>query len=152
MKTKISLLLFLSITLLICSCKTQNKEILKRKDTTSKSIVQRKSLLIENSLSNSNSEKGFTINSASIEKDTIIINISYPGGCGKHSFDLIWNGNLVKTLPVKAPIYIRHISEAESCSDMLNATLYFDLSALKKSNKKVFMLLNGYNKNSLLLE
>lgn len=153
MKKTFPIILGLSFALIMFSCKTQTKEIIKQNDKTIKTVVQKKTLLVEKSLSQVVPEKNYTIDTAYIKNDTIIMTISYIGGCGEHNFDLIWNGSIIKTLPVKAPIYLRHISENETCKNKLIASLFFDISELRNtSKKKVFILLDTYKKNSLILE
>ncbi|HKJ43126.1 MAG TPA: NigD-like C-terminal domain-containing protein [Sunxiuqinia sp.] len=72
------------------------------------------------------------INEVHIEKDTLIINLSYSGGCEDHIIDLArlmpWCG----TPPLPPPTFeIRHNSKGDLCEAWITQTLKYDISPLQ---------------------
>lgn len=93
----------------------------------------------------------YTIDTAYVIDNNLIIITSYKGGCGQHSFDLVWTGALYKSLPAKAPLHLIHKATNENCMDTKKYTLRCDISGLKQPKNKLILLLSGYNKSNLFL-
>jgi len=93
----------------------------------------------------------YTIDTAYVIDNNLIIITSYTGGCGQHSFDLVWTGVFYKSLPAKAPLQLIHKSTNENCKDAKKYTLICDISGLKQPKNKLILLLSGYNKSNLFL-
>lgn len=72
-----------------------------------------------------------TINSATINGNSLELSVSYGGGCRNHEFTLITNGNFMDSLPVQTGVYLAHDAKGDTCYAMVSRMLRFDLSPLK---------------------
>ena len=94
----------------------------------------------------------YTIDTAYVTKNDLCINTSYSGGCCINNFELVWNGNFFKSLPMKAPLALIHTASKNSCKGIQKYTLHFDVSALKQPAGKLILLIEGYTKSPLYLD
>ncbi len=95
---------------------------------------------------------GYTIHSAIITDKILTIDFSYKGGCSDHGFDLMFNGRYMKSMPMKASLYLIH-ETTDSCEEDLRQQFRYDLSKLLPENqKKLIIKLYGYDLNLVLEE
>ena len=66
-----------------------------------------------------------------IEKDSLIINIEYSGGCTKHEFQLFIGKWILKSNPPQAELYLSHNSNGDMCEAYIRREIKFDLYQLK---------------------
>jgi hypothetical protein len=83
-----------------------------------------------------------TINDVKLNGNTLMMSISYTGGCAKHTFDLIGNEMISKSLPPIRSINLIHNANDEACKREMFDTLYFDITnlAYKKEAGSVIKL------------
>ena len=92
----------------------------------------------------------FIIDSAWCKGDILHLQVNYKGGCEIHDFRLIWPGMYMKSLPMKAPLFLTHRVANETCIENITEELKFDNSLLEPgSSDRLFLLLEGY-KNELI--
>lgn len=129
--------------------KSQSANAEKNKTNTTKNVKEQqadKAGEIKNVILDNNREqpeatgKTYRIKSFSIAGDVLSIDITYRGGCGKHTFELYSNGFLKKSLPPQIDVYLEHVKENETCSDEIKQTLKFNISALKKSGNALIVV------------
>jgi hypothetical protein len=72
-----------------------------------------------------------TIDSMRVLGKTLILNVSYSGGCEKHEFDLYFNGMYAKSLPVQANLHLFHNNNGDACRKLEMKELRFDISEMK---------------------
>ena len=79
-------------------------------------------------------QDSFRIDTASVDGDLLRLDVSYEGGCenAEHSFELYTTNVLEKTNPPKAPTWLLHDADGDSCGETIQETLSFDLSPLKE--------------------
>ena len=93
----------------------------------------------------------FTIKTARIEGEVLIIEVSYSGGCKEHDFQLFTDGMLMKSLPPKQTFFLKHASNADFCKKMVHDTLRYDLSGISAGNaKELKIILAGYKEELTL--
>jgi len=85
-----------------------------------------------------------TINSVSIEKNIMSISVSYSGGCEKHEFELVGSKLIQKSLPPKRGIMLYHKNNGDSCRELVEEILKFDITNLAYENREIILLLEGY--------
>ena len=73
-----------------------------------------------------------TLNSVSIEQDTLIVSVSYSGGCEDHEFTLLAAEAFMETDPVQLRMSIAHNGNGDLCEAWLTEELRFDLSLIAK--------------------
>lgn len=83
-------------------------------------------------LPEANVPEDFTITTAEVIGDSLIVWVSYKGSEGAHNFDLIWNGSIMKSLPPKAGMFLYHTAEILGGENEFMQGLVFDISALKE--------------------
>ncbi len=83
----------------------------------------------------------YQLNNVSIEKDTLVLNVSYSGGCKDHTFDLIWKGgNFFETNPLQADLFLIHNANNDNCEAYITKELKFDLTPIKDSALQQYQL------------
>lgn len=90
-----------------------------------------------------------TIKSAIIEGNTLILDVAYSGGCENQSFELIGDEMIMKSLPPKRGVALVRNTNGDTCRELVNKTLRFDITSLAyqdKDGSKIILLLNGYEK------
>jgi hypothetical protein len=88
-----------------------------------------------------------TINDVKLNGNTLMMSISYTGGCATHTFDLVGSEMISKSLPPIRSINLIHNANDEACKREMFDTLYFDITnlAYKKELGSVIKLnLNGW--------
>lgn len=72
----------------------------------------------------------FALDTLFIDNDSLKITVSYPGGCARHSFEVIWNELISATNPPVLNLLILHDAQNDACEAMITHTLSVALSAL----------------------
>lgn len=83
---------------------------------------------------------------ANIEKDNLILDVRYGGGCKDHEFNLIFNEVWMKSMPPKISLYLEHKNQNDSCQAIMNKTLKFNIKKLKENSNEMFINMVGYSK------
>ena len=147
---KFTALLFFLV--LIFSCKTQKvnqKCFLKKKkkeqtETTLKAIIIDSS---SDSIKKENNSDAFKILDAKISKNQLLLNVSYSGGCEKHSFKIIGDLLLSKSLPPIRSVKLIHYGNNDACKKLIIANLVIDISDLAYKNEdgsEIYLSLDGW--------
>lgn len=131
------LFLLFSASISLLSCKVKQNSSIKEKEEVKKVIIDAAREIAEAK------QKSYSINSFSIQADTLILEVTYTGGCGQNSFQLYSNGLLMKSLPPQINVYLEHSIENETCKKEIKRTLKFDISPLRKpGNPKIILNIN----------
>jgi len=85
-----------------------------------------------------------TITSVTIEENTMIIKVSYSGGCEKHEFTLAGSKLIQKSLPPKRGIMLYHKNNGDSCRSIVEEELHFNITNLAYDSKETMLLLEGW--------
>lgn len=72
------------------------------------------------------------INSALVRGDSLILNVSYGGGCKEHYFKLFGLEGIIKTNPPQAEIFLSHDSNNDMCEAWITEERQFQLTPLKE--------------------
>ena len=78
----------------------------------------------------------YVINTATIEDDTLHINVSYTGGCETHAFTLVAEPRFLESFPVQLRVSLAHNANSDTCEDSLTEDHQFDLTPLKEVYQK----------------
>lgn len=148
MKTSI---IYFNILLLIAifSC-TSSKKMKNSNNEEKLKSTQNKEEIIQKILIDKNytipEKLDYTINSVNLVENIFEINVTYIGGCGEHSFELLFNQMYAKSLPVQATLYLKHNSTNETCAQEINKTLkYFALNVKHPVNKIVICKIYSFD-------
>lgn len=156
MKTLITTGFFLIIFLTSCKSKkettsteaeTETVAIATDESSSEEETVEKREdqLVIDPMFNAVDKDKGtFNIENARIEGNHLILLVSYSGGCEKHDFRLLFNGNYMKSMPPKAELFLLHDANGDACRSLIKEEITVDISALKANNDKVVIILDGY--------
>jgi hypothetical protein len=76
--------------------------------------------------------------------DKLIIDVRYGGGCGRHTFQLAWDGAVLKSDPPQVSLVLSHDANGDMCRALLSERLQFDLSTiLDNPNDYVLLVTSG---------
>lgn len=78
---------------------------------------------------------------SAIQGDSLVVQVSYSGGCAEHAFELVAAGPQVRSLPPKQPLIIAHNANDDACRARIEETLAFDLSPHRMSPNGLTVIL-----------
>lgn len=90
--------------------------------------------------------ESFSVLSASVKENILTLEVRYVG-CGNEEPYLLWDGNLMKSLPPKASLVSGYITE-KKCEKNISRTLSFDIRPLRENTRKtgLVLLIEGFEK------
>ena len=143
--------LFFLLTI-IFSCKTQknNKHCFLKKKKTEQTENTLKAKIIDSSSDTTKKESisdSFKILNAKIIGNYLHLNISYSGGCEKHSFKIIGDLLLSKSLPPIRSVKLIHYGNNDACKKLIMENLVIDISDLaykKEDGSEIYLSLDGW--------
>lgn len=140
-----SISILLGLTLFLFSCGESNKMKNKSDKHSSKVQISEIGNIPEEILPT-------TINSAQIKENTLTLEITYSGGCEEQTFNLVGSPITMKSLPPKRAIALVRNSNGDTCRELVNKTLTFDLTSLayqEKDGSQIYLLLKDYEEQLL---
>ncbi|WNG34017.1 hypothetical protein F0U61_10485 [Archangium violaceum] len=74
------------------------------------------------------------IKSVEVQGDTLVARVMHSGGCGQHTYELLWAGSFQKSAAggAQAELVLAHDAHGDMCEALLNRTASFDLAPLKQ--------------------
>ena len=85
---------------------------------------------------------------ASIQGDSLVVQVAYSGGCAEHAFELVAAGPQVRSLPPKQPLMIAHETNGDACRSCIEEILAFDLRPHRMSPTGLTVIL--FNDSTLM--
>lgn len=152
---KKALILF-AITLAIVSCKPKQTATETSSSTEQKANVQQtdtlQSITINELVDMKNTGDPYSVENAKISGDTLIINLSYGGGCEEHSFELLNNfafkehtNDFGKIGSYETRITLKHNANNDRCRSIVRSEERFDLTKIRQVGvNKIKMNLSGW--------
>lgn len=145
-----SVLFFLLI--IIFSCKTQKnyKHCFLKKKKTEQTENTLKAIIVDSSSDTTKKEStsdAFKILDAKISKNQLHLNVSYSGGCEKHSFKIIGDLLLSKSLPPIRSVKLIHYGNNDACKKLIIENLVIDIIYLaykKEDGSEIYLSINGW--------
>ncbi len=143
--------LFFLLTI-IFSCKTQknNKHCFLKKKKTEQTENTLIAIIIDSTSDTTKKERtsdAFKILDAKISKNQLLLNVSYSGGCEKHSFKIIGDLLLSKSLPPIRSVKLIHYGNNDACKKLIIENLVIDISDLaykKEDGSEIYLSLDGW--------
>lgn len=84
------------------------------------------------------------IDKVTIEGNKISIHVKYSGGCEKHEFKLVGHKMVSKSLPPQRSIKLYHNDFNDSCRELIEEVLVFEISALAYDENEIVLKLDGF--------
>jgi len=138
--------LYLLCCLVFLACKN-SKQLVAQKKSNEDSMIQMGRIATL-----SDSSDAITIEDAQISGNTLLLKVSYGGGCMTHEFDLVGRSEIAKSLPPIRSIQLLHQANKDACRALIVKELKFDLSpfALKKeAGSAIYLQLAGWEEKIL---
>lgn len=132
--TKYIFILSLCLTLFACG---------NSKKTNNATVATKKALLVDGGDTYKDNATT-TINSATIDQNNLTLEVSYSGGCEEHEFSLMGSKMIQKSLPPKRGIFLYHQNNGDSCRELKEETLVFDISEFAYESGEIILILDGY--------
>ncbi|MCY4553063.1 MAG: hypothetical protein OXC79_05280 [Candidatus Poribacteria bacterium] len=85
----------------------------------------------------------YVINTATIEKDTLRVNVSYTGGCETHEFTLVAEPMFLESFPVQLRVSLAHNANSDTCEASITEARQFDLTPIKTAYQKGYQTETG---------
>ena len=85
----------------------------------------------------------YVINTATIEADTLHVNVSYTGGCETHAFTLAAEPRFLESFPVQLRVLLAHNANSDTCEAWITEDYHFDLTPLKEAYQKGYQTDEG---------
>lgn len=90
------------------------------------------------------------IQSAKIEGNNLILEVSYGGGCEEHDFSLVGSQMISKSLPPIRSVKLIHDAHGDKCKALIMKTLTFDISNMAYKQEKgseIMLKIDGLKEN-----
>lgn len=85
----------------------------------------------------------YIINTATVEADTLRVNVTYAGGCETHEFTLVAEPMFLESFPVQLRVSIAHNANGDPCEASITEDHQFDLTPIKKAYQKGYQTDQG---------
>ena len=137
---------------MIFSCKTQkvNQKCFLKKEKKEETETTLKAIIIDSSSDSTkkeNTSDPIEILDAKISKNQLLLNVSYSGGCEEHSFKLIGDLLISKSLPPIRSVKLIHYGNNDACRKLVIENLVIDITDLaynKEDRSEIYLSLDGW--------
>jgi len=85
----------------------------------------------------------YTINAATLQDDTLTLNVSYSGGCETHAFTLVAEQRFLESFPVQLRVSLAHNANSDTCEALFTEDYQFDLTPIKEVYQKGYRMDEG---------
>tara|TARA_B110000285_G_scaffold33239_1_gene34800 strand:- start:291 stop:773 length:483 start_codon:yes stop_codon:yes gene_type:complete len=89
----------------------------------------------------------FEIQSAKIVENTLLMVVTFSGGCAEHKFNFVGSPMIMKSLPAKRSVKLIHDKNDDSCRSLVTKTLEIDLKNIaynQTTGSEIVLLLEGW--------
>ena len=80
----------------------------------------------------------YVLNTVAVTNDTLILNVSFGGGCKTHQFTLVASESFLESFPVQLHISLAHNANGDLCRAWLTEDLQFDLTPIKTMYQEAY--------------
>jgi hypothetical protein len=117
-------------------------------------IGMSQNIIIDDSLFQTAPRDPISINDVYLQRNFMIFNVSYGGGCEEHIFQLIAT-SFMESYPVQVNILLSHEDNDDPCDMWVTETIIFNMLPLKKSYQRsyheefgtIIMNIEGWNES-----
>ena len=85
----------------------------------------------------------YVINAATVEDETLRVNVSYSGGCETHAFTLVAEPMFLESFPVQLRVSLAHNANGDTCEALITEDHVFDLTPIKEVYQKGYRTDHG---------
>ncbi|HEX7123210.1 MAG TPA: hypothetical protein VF178_12615 [Gemmatimonadaceae bacterium] len=84
-----------------------------------------------------------TITSATITGDTLILDVSFSGGCAEHQLQLLVDTVWMESYPVQIGALLAHDDRDDPCDAIVTGAVRFDLRPLAQAYRRAYQSASG---------
>ena len=84
-----------------------------------------------------------TIQNAVVKGDSLVLSLSFGGGCRSHTFHLLGDGMWMESYPVQTGLRLSHDAQNDNCKALLSRTVSFDLVPLRETFNRTYQGTTG---------
>ena len=110
-------------------------------------VNQEKTMKIKAQIGEMKDGDPFQIEGVKREGNTLLISVSYGGGCGEHTFEMNGSMAVMKSMPPQRAIKLTHTNHEDYCKAIVRKTIEVDITALAdapREGSKIILLLDGW--------
>ena len=85
----------------------------------------------------------YVLNDAKITEDTLMLNVSYSGGCKSHKFTLLASDSFLELCPAEMDISLSHDANGDLCRAWLTEDYHFNLTPIKTLYQETYQQESG---------
>ncbi len=78
----------------------------------------------------------YELHSAVIEGESLVVSVSYSGGCEEHLFRTCWDGSFMESFPVQARLELQHDGNDDACEAEITEELRIPLGVLRDAYRE----------------
>lgn len=89
----------------------------------------------------------FEIKSCEIKGNTMLMTITYRGGCDNHLFKVLGNPAIMKSLPPIRSVQVFHKDKGDECNDIITKDLIIDiheLAYIQEEGSVIYLTVDGW--------
>lgn len=130
---------------LLFSCGTSKKATETAKEETEKiESPTAKLAILSQDIAKFRDTQPYNITSVFLQDNVLQMDINYNGGCAEHEFELVGSSFITKSLPPKRIIQLYHHKSDDDCRELINETIYFDISPLAYRDSEIVLEITHY--------
>lgn len=140
-------LLTMGILLLFIRCGTQKNAIQEQEQPTDSSTMIKATIGEFKATTDP-----VTISNIRVSGNTLLIDVSYSGGCEKHAFEVIGSPMIAKSLPPIRHIQLVHNANGDKCKKLELKTIEVDIKELayqQESGSEIYLTIDGWEERIL---
>lgn len=149
-------LTFLSISILLFSCGTKKNSTKNKQKDTIVSVIEPdlETMKIKATIGKfaKESDPIISINSVEIIGNTLVLDVSYGGGCKEHQFEVIGSEMIAKSQPPIRAIQLVHHANDDNCRAIVRNRLEIDITDLayhQKEGDEIYLTIEGWEERIL---
>lgn len=149
-------LTFLSIGILLFSCGTKKNSTKNKQKDTIVSVIEPdlETMKIKATIGKfaKESDPIISINSVEIVGNTLVLDVSYGGGCKEHQFEVIGSEMIAKSMPPIRAIQLVHHANDDHCRAIVRNRLEIDVTNLayqQKVGDEIYLTIEGWEERIL---
>ena len=157
-----NIIILVAIAIAITGCKPKQTATVTSSSTEQKTdtqpVVILQNITISEMVDMKNSGDPYTIENAKISGDTLILQMSYGGGCEEHNFELLNNNAYEENVDEWGDVVyatrftLKHNANNDRCRSIVQSEEYFDLTNVKQlGSTRIHIKLSGWE-NQLLYQ
>ena len=124
--------LTLFILLFAIGCDRMENQVIDKTDDEAADDIEKIGDVVTSMTAEEWGTDAYVINAATVQGDTLRINVSYGGGCETHQFTLVAEPVFLESFPVQLRVSVAHNANGDACEAWLTEDYHFDLTPIKE--------------------